>query len=147
GPAQAAGAGGGLAGGPAGPGARRVGVVPGPPVQAGLLPDGPPGPEGRGEDPRGDQPRRRLLRRGRPRRPPQRRGRRRARPRGRGRGPPCDRRPDRRARDHRDPPMKKLLLVLFVMWAGGAAGVWYYTEGRPRRVNFRTTRVARGDLL
>ena len=43
--------------------------------------------------------------------------------------------------------MKKLLFVLFLMWTGGAAGVWYWTEGRPQRVNYRTTRVTRGDLM
>lgn len=43
--------------------------------------------------------------------------------------------------------MKKLLFVLVLMWAGGAAGAWYWAEGRPQRVAFRTTRVARGDLL
>jgi HlyD family secretion protein len=43
--------------------------------------------------------------------------------------------------------MKKLMLVLVTMWATGAAGVWYWTEGRPQRVSYRTVRVTRGDLL
>jgi HlyD family secretion protein len=43
--------------------------------------------------------------------------------------------------------MKKLLFVICLAWAGGAAGVWYYTELRPRTVNFRTARINRGDLL
>ena len=31
--------------------------------------------------------------------------------------------------------MKKLLFILFVLWGGGAAGYWYWTDGRePRRV-------------
>lgn len=43
--------------------------------------------------------------------------------------------------------MKKLLFFIVLLWAAGAAGVWYYTEGRPQRVSFRTTTVNRGDLL
>jgi HlyD family secretion protein len=43
--------------------------------------------------------------------------------------------------------MKKLLFVLVTMWSAGAAGVWYWTEGRPQKVNYRTVRVTRGDLL
>ncbi len=43
--------------------------------------------------------------------------------------------------------MKKLLCVLFVMWVGGAAGVWYWNEARPQHVEFRTVLVKRGDLL
>lgn len=43
--------------------------------------------------------------------------------------------------------MKKLLFVLLLMWAGGAAGLWYWNEGRPQRVGFRTALVKRGDLL
>ncbi len=43
--------------------------------------------------------------------------------------------------------MKKLLFVLFVMWVGGAAGVWYWNEARPQHVEFRTVLVKRGDLL
>jgi len=42
--------------------------------------------------------------------------------------------------------MKKLLFVLFVMWVGGAAGVWYWNDARPQRVDFRTVLVRRGDL-
>lgn len=43
--------------------------------------------------------------------------------------------------------MKKLLFTILLMWAGGAAGVWYWTEGRPQHVHYRTSRVVRGDLL
>lgn len=43
--------------------------------------------------------------------------------------------------------MKKLLFVLLVMWVGGAAGLWYWNEGRPQRVAYRTVKVTRGDLL
>ncbi|MCA1686821.1 MAG: efflux RND transporter periplasmic adaptor subunit, partial [Planctomycetia bacterium] len=43
--------------------------------------------------------------------------------------------------------MKKLLFVLSVMWVGGAAGVWYWNDARPRRVEYRTVHVNRGDLL
>ncbi len=42
--------------------------------------------------------------------------------------------------------MKKLLSVLFLMWVGGAAGVWYWNDARPRHVEFRTVNVHRGDL-
>src|SRR4051794_33680740 len=43
--------------------------------------------------------------------------------------------------------MKKLLLFLILLWAGGAAGLWYWNETHTRRVSFRTVRVERGDLL
>jgi HlyD family secretion protein len=43
--------------------------------------------------------------------------------------------------------MKKLLFILLVMWVGGAAGVWYWNEGRPQRIAYRTVVVKRGDLL
>ncbi len=43
--------------------------------------------------------------------------------------------------------MKKLLFVLFVMWVGGAACLWYWNDARPQRVDFRTVQVKRGDLL
>ncbi len=43
--------------------------------------------------------------------------------------------------------MKKLLSLLLLMWVGGAAGLWYWNEGRPQRVGFRTVRLTRGDLL
>lgn len=43
--------------------------------------------------------------------------------------------------------MKKLLMMIVLLWAGGAAGVWYWTEGRPQHARYRTARVVRGDLL
>jgi HlyD family secretion protein len=43
--------------------------------------------------------------------------------------------------------MKKLLSVLFVLWVGGAAAVWYWNEARPQRIEYRTVLVKRGDLL
>jgi HlyD family secretion protein len=43
--------------------------------------------------------------------------------------------------------MKKLLLVIVLLWAGGAAGVWYWNDVRNQRVEFRTVAVRRGDLL
>ena len=43
--------------------------------------------------------------------------------------------------------MKKLLFVMVLFWAGGAAALWYWNDLRGRRVEFRTTAVRRGDLL
>src|SRR6188508_3384247 len=43
--------------------------------------------------------------------------------------------------------MKKLLLILILIWGGGAAGLWYWTELNARHVTFRTIPVRRGDLL
>ena len=43
--------------------------------------------------------------------------------------------------------MKKLLFALFVLWGGGAAGYWYWTDARNQRVSYRTVKVQRGDLL
>src|SRR5829696_572231 len=43
--------------------------------------------------------------------------------------------------------MKKLLLILITLWAGGAAGLWYWNELNAQHVAFRTVRVRRGDLL
>ena len=42
--------------------------------------------------------------------------------------------------------MKKLLLILALLWGGGAAGVWYWNESRGTRVSYRTVAVRRGDL-
>jgi len=42
--------------------------------------------------------------------------------------------------------MKKLLLVITLLWAGGAAGYYYWTEARPGAVRFRTLAVRKGDL-
>ena len=71
GPAEAAGPAGGLPGRPAGLRPRRVGVEPGPALQAGLLPARScPSCKAAGQDAAGHQPRRGLFRRRRPRRPP-----------------------------------------------------------------------------
>ncbi len=43
--------------------------------------------------------------------------------------------------------MKKLLFILFVLWGGGAAGLWYWNDVRSQHVSFRTASVRRGDLL
>jgi HlyD family secretion protein len=43
--------------------------------------------------------------------------------------------------------MKKLLLILVVIWGCGAAGYWYYNDVNNQRVAFRTVAVNRGDLL
>jgi HlyD family secretion protein len=43
--------------------------------------------------------------------------------------------------------MKKFILAIVLLWAGGAAGVWYWNDLRGRRVEFRTAAVRRGDLL
>jgi HlyD family secretion protein len=43
--------------------------------------------------------------------------------------------------------MKKLLFILIVLWGGGAAGYWYWTEARNQRVVYRTVPIRRGDLL
>ncbi len=43
--------------------------------------------------------------------------------------------------------MKRLLLVMTVLWGGGAFGYWYYNDARSQRVSFRTVKVVRGDLL
>jgi HlyD family secretion protein len=43
--------------------------------------------------------------------------------------------------------MKKLLSILLLLWGGGAAGYWYWTEGRNQRVAYRTVPLRRGDLL
>jgi HlyD family secretion protein len=43
--------------------------------------------------------------------------------------------------------MKKLLFAIVLLWAGGAAAVWYWNDLRGQRVDFRTTAIRRGDLL
>jgi len=43
--------------------------------------------------------------------------------------------------------MKKLVLMIILLWGAGAAGVWYWNDLRGRRVEFRTAAVRRGDLL
>jgi HlyD family secretion protein len=43
--------------------------------------------------------------------------------------------------------MKKLLIVIALLWAAGAAGVWYWNDLHGRRARFRSAAVRRGDLL
>jgi HlyD family secretion protein len=43
--------------------------------------------------------------------------------------------------------MKKLLLILVLIWGGGAAGLWYWTELNAQHVTYRTVTVRHGDLL
>jgi HlyD family secretion protein len=42
--------------------------------------------------------------------------------------------------------MKKLLVLVGVLWGGGACGVWYWTDRGSERVSFRTVKIKRGDL-
>src|SRR4051794_11568199 len=42
--------------------------------------------------------------------------------------------------------MKKLLLMMALLWGGGAAGLWYWTEGRGAKVSYRTVAIRRGEL-
>ena len=42
--------------------------------------------------------------------------------------------------------MKKLLMLLGVLWGGGACGFWYWTDQRGQSVSYRTVTIKRGDL-
>jgi HlyD family secretion protein len=42
--------------------------------------------------------------------------------------------------------MKKLLLLLAVLWGGGACGIWYWNDQRSQSVTYRTVTIKRGDL-
>ena len=42
--------------------------------------------------------------------------------------------------------MKKLLMLLGVLWGGGACGFWYWTDQRGQSVSYRTVAIKRGDL-
>ena len=42
--------------------------------------------------------------------------------------------------------MKKLLLLMGLLWGGGAFGIWYWTDHRTQRVSYRTVTIRRGDL-
>jgi HlyD family secretion protein len=42
--------------------------------------------------------------------------------------------------------MKKLLMLLGVLWGGGACGFWYWTDQRGQSVSYRTVTLKRGDL-
>ena len=42
--------------------------------------------------------------------------------------------------------MKKLLVFLGLLWGGGAAGMWYWTDHRTQHVSYRSVVIRRGDL-
>ncbi len=42
--------------------------------------------------------------------------------------------------------MKKLLLLLGLLWGGGSIGIWCWNDAQTRGVTYRTARVLRGDL-
>ena len=42
--------------------------------------------------------------------------------------------------------MKKLLMLLGMLWGGGACGVWYWTDQSGQSVSYRTVTIKRGDL-
>lgn len=42
--------------------------------------------------------------------------------------------------------MKKLILVLVVLWGGGAAGYWYWSDSQVGRTRYKLAEVRRGDL-
>jgi HlyD family secretion protein len=42
--------------------------------------------------------------------------------------------------------MKKLLLLLGMLWSGGAYGVWYWTDHKSQSVSYRTVTIQRGNL-
>jgi HlyD family secretion protein len=42
--------------------------------------------------------------------------------------------------------MKKLLMLLGVLWGGGACGIWYWADQKSQRVTYRTVAIKRGDL-
>ncbi len=42
--------------------------------------------------------------------------------------------------------MKKLIAIVVVLWAGGAAGYWYWSDARAGKLKYRTVSVRRGDL-
>jgi HlyD family secretion protein len=42
--------------------------------------------------------------------------------------------------------MKKLLLLMVLLWGAGAYGIWYWTDQRTQRVSYRTVTIKRGDI-
>ncbi|MDR3635533.1 MAG: efflux RND transporter periplasmic adaptor subunit [Isosphaeraceae bacterium] len=42
--------------------------------------------------------------------------------------------------------MKKLLLVMALLWTGGAVALWYWNDTRTQHIDYRTVHVHRGDL-
>jgi HlyD family secretion protein len=42
--------------------------------------------------------------------------------------------------------MKKLLVMMGLLWGGGALGLWYWTDAQGQRVSYRTVAIRRGEL-
>ena len=42
--------------------------------------------------------------------------------------------------------MKRILLIIGLLWGGGTLGLWYWNDQRTQRVSFRTVAIKRGDL-
>jgi HlyD family secretion protein len=42
--------------------------------------------------------------------------------------------------------MKKLLLMMGLLWGAGALGVWYWNDARSQQITYRTIALRRGDL-
>jgi HlyD family secretion protein len=42
--------------------------------------------------------------------------------------------------------MKKLLVLMGLLWGGGGLGVWYWTDHRSPGVSYRTVLIGRGDI-
>jgi len=42
--------------------------------------------------------------------------------------------------------MKKLVLLMILLWGAGAFGIWYWTDPRSQRVSYRTVTIKRGDI-
>jgi len=42
--------------------------------------------------------------------------------------------------------MKKLLLLMVLLWGGAVYGIWYWTDPRTQRVSYRTVTIKRGDI-
>jgi HlyD family secretion protein len=42
--------------------------------------------------------------------------------------------------------MKKLLLLIVLLWGAGGYGVWYWTDSRTQRVSYRVVTIRRGDI-
>jgi HlyD family secretion protein len=43
--------------------------------------------------------------------------------------------------------MKKLILILTLVWGGGAVGLWYWNDTHAKKTVYRTVAIDRGDLL
>ncbi len=42
--------------------------------------------------------------------------------------------------------MKKLLLMIALLWGGGALGVWYWNDAHAQKISYRTVGARKGDL-